>query len=117
MNKDQALDNLWLARAMFDLGAVRFGDYTLGGSTVNSPVFINPKVLISSPQALRVAAKLMLQEVTLAQSLRRAKALTYDLVAGVPVGGLLLALAFALESSDSAHLFASAAGGHWPARH
>src|SRR6185312_15693812 len=87
MNKDQALDNLWLARVMYELGAVMFGDYTLGGSTVNSPVFINPKVLISNPLALRVAAKLMLQEVTLQQSLRRAKATSYDIVAGIPVGG------------------------------
>ncbi|HEX6122535.1 MAG TPA: phosphoribosyltransferase family protein, partial [Ktedonobacterales bacterium] len=44
-------------------------------------------------------AKLMHQEVTLAQSLRRAKALSYDVVAGVPVGGLLLAVAYALEAS------------------
>lgn len=99
MQKDQALDNLWLARALYDLGAVTFGDYTLGGSTVNSPVFINPKVLIGHPLALRVAAKLMLQEVTLAQSLRRAKAQSYDIVAGVPVGGLLLAVAYSLESN------------------
>ena len=99
MNKDQALDNLWLARVMYELGAVSFGDYTLGGSTVNSPVFINPKVLISNPLALSVAAKLMHQEVTLAQSLRRAKAVSYDVVAGVPVGGLLLAVAYSLEAS------------------
>jgi orotate phosphoribosyltransferase/uridine monophosphate synthetase len=98
MNKDQGLDNLWLARALWDLGAVSFGDYTLGGSTVNSPVFVNPKLLISNPTALRVAAKLMYQEVTLAQSLRRTKMLSYDLVAGVPVGGLLLAEAYSLES-------------------
>ena len=99
MHKDQALDNLWLARAMYELGAVSFGDFTLGGSTVNSPVFINPKVLISNPAALRVAAKLMLQEVTLAQSLLRPKVQPYDIVAGVPVGGLLLATAYALESN------------------
>lgn len=99
MNKDQALDNLWLARAMYELGAVTFGDFTLGGSTVNSPVFINPKLLISHSMALRVAARLMVQEVTLAQSLRRAKVQTYDIVAGVPVGGLLLATAFSLESN------------------
>ena len=99
MNKDQTLDNLWLARAMHDLGAVSFGDFTLGDSTVNSPVFINPKVLIGNPTALRVAAKLMYQEVTLAQSLRRSRVLPYDVVAGVPVGGLLLATAYALESS------------------
>jgi orotate phosphoribosyltransferase len=98
-SKDQSLDNLWLARAMYELGAVTFGDYTLGGSTVNSPVFINPKVLISNPAALRVAAKLMLQEVTLAQSLLRPKVQQYDYVAGVPVGGLLLATAYALESN------------------
>lgn len=99
MNKDQALDNLWLARVLYDLGAVSFGDYTLGGSTVNSPVFINPKLLISNPAALQVAAKLMYQEVTLAQSLRRVKVQPYDVVAGIPVGGLLLAEAYALESA------------------
>ena len=99
MNRDQALDNLWLARVMYDLGAVTFGDFTLGGSTVNSPVFVNPKLLISNPTALRVAAKLMYQEITLAQSLRRAKVQAYDVVAGVPVGGLLLATAYSLESS------------------
>ena len=99
MMKEQSLDNLWLARAMYEMGAVTFGDFTLGGSTSNSPVFVNPKVLISNPTALRVAAKLMDQEVTLAQSLRRSKAQQYDVVAGVPVGGLLLAVAFSLESS------------------
>src|SRR5258708_16250653 len=99
MSKDQTLDNQWLARALYELGAVSFGDYTLGGSTVNSPVFVNPKLLISNPMALRVAAKLMYQEVTMAQSLLRSKIQTYDVVAGVPVGGLLLATAYSLESS------------------
>ncbi len=96
--KDQALDSLWLARAMYDLGAVTFGDYTLGGSTINSPVFINPRAIIGNPTALAVAARLMYQEVTLAQSLRRTKAQPYEVVAGVPVGGLLLATAYSLES-------------------
>ncbi len=99
MNRDQALDNLWLARAMYELGAVTFGDFTVGGSIVNSPVFVNPKLLISNPTALRVAAKLMYQEITLAQSLRRTRVHPYDVVAGVPVGGLLLATAYSLESS------------------
>ena len=98
IGKDQTLDNLWLARAMYELGAVSFGDFTLGGSTINSPVFINPKVVISNPTALRVAAKLMNQEVTLAQSLRRSRVQPYDVVAGIPVGGLLLATAYSLES-------------------
>jgi orotate phosphoribosyltransferase len=98
MSKDQSLDNLWLARVLHDLGAVRFGDFTLGESTVNSPVYINPKVLISNPTALRVAAKLMVQEVELAQSRRRSQVQRYDIVAGVPVGGLLLAMAYSMES-------------------
>jgi orotate phosphoribosyltransferase len=97
--RDQTLDNLWLARAIFDLGGVTFGDYTLGGSTVNSPVYINPKALISNPEALRVAARLIAQEVALAQSLRRSPAQQYDVVAGVPAGGLLLATAFAMETN------------------
>lgn len=96
---DQPLDTLWLARAIFDLGGVTFGDYTLGGSTVNSPVYINPRALISNPEALKVAARLMAQEVALAQSLKRSHAQQYDIVAGVPTGGLLLATAFALETN------------------
>lgn len=100
MNREQALDNLWLARAMWDLGAVAFGDYTLGGSTVNSPVFINPKLLISNPTALRVAARLMVQEIQLAQSLRRSRVQPFDVFAGIPVGGLLLATACSLEASS-----------------
>lgn len=96
---DQPLDTLWLARAIFDLGGVTFGDYTLGGSTVNSPVYINPRALISNPEALKVAVRLMAQEVALAQSLRRSHAQPYDIVAGVPTGGLLLATAFGLETN------------------
>lgn len=97
-HSDQTLDNLWLARALWDLGAVTFGDYNLG-STIHSPVFINPKLLISNPTALRVAAKLMYQEVSMAQSLRHPRVQPYDVVAGVPVGGLLLATAYSLESN------------------
>jgi orotate phosphoribosyltransferase len=97
---DQPLvDNLWLARALWDLGAVQFGRFRLGTSTVESPVFVNPKLLISNPTALRVAAQLINQEVSLAQTLRHPKAQAYDIVAGVPVGGLLLATAFALETN------------------
>jgi len=99
VNKDQTLDNLWLARVLYDLGGVSFGDFTLGETTEHSPVFVNPKVLISNPTALSVAAKLMQQEITMAQSLRRPRVQPFDVVAGVPVGGLLLATAFSLESS------------------
>ena len=99
MAKEQTLDNLWLAQTLFDLGGVQFGNFTVSESAVSSPVFINPKVLISNPTALRVASKLMQQEINLAQSLRRARFHPFAVVAGVPVGGLLLATAYSLETN------------------
>ncbi|TMC17302.1 MAG: phosphoribosyltransferase [Chloroflexi bacterium] len=97
--KEQSLDNLWLAQMLFDLGAVQFGNFTVSESAVSSPVFVNPKVLISNPTALRVASKLMQQEISLAQSLRRPRVHPFGVVAGVPVGGLLLASAYSLETN------------------
>jgi len=97
--KEQSLDNLWLAQTLYDLGGVQFGNFTVSESAVSSPVFVNPKVLISNPTALRVASKLMQQEINLAQSLRRARVSTFNVVAGVPVGGLLLATAYSLETN------------------
>ena len=99
MAKEQTLDNLWLAQTLFDLGGVQFGNFTVSESAVSSPVFVNPKILISNPTALRVASKLMQQEINLAQSLRRARAHPFAVVAGVPVGGLLLATAFSVETN------------------
>lgn len=99
MAKEQSLDNLWLAQILFDLGGVQFGNFTVSESAVSSPVFVNPKVLISNPTALRVASKLMQQEINLAQSLRRVRVHPFTVVAGVPVGGLLLATAYSLETN------------------
>ena len=99
MAKEQSLDNLWLAQILFDLGGVQFGNFTVSESAVSSPVFIKPKVLISNPTALRVASKLMQQEINLAQSLRRVRVHPFTVVAGVPVGGLLLATAYSLETN------------------
>ncbi len=97
--KEQTLDNLWLAQTLYDLGGVQFGNFTVSESAVSSPIFINPKVLISNPMALRVASKLMQQEITLAQSLRRPRVHPFTVVAGVPVGGLLLGTAYSLETN------------------
>lgn len=99
MAKEQSLDNLWLAQTLYDLGGVQFGNFTVSESAVSSPVFVNPKVLISNPTALRVASKLMQQEINLAQSLRRPRVHSFAVVAGVPVGGLLLATAYSLETN------------------
>ena len=100
MTKEQTLDNLWLAQALYDLGGIQFGNFAVSESAISSPIFINPKVLISNPTALRVASKLMQQEINLAQSLRRPRVHPFTLVAGVPVGGLLLATAYSLETNN-----------------
>jgi|GEM_PF-126710 len=97
--KEQSLDNLWLAQTLFDIGAVQFGEFTVSESAAKSPIFVNPKKLVSNPMALRVAAKLIEQEVQLAQSMRRARAHPFEVVAGIPVGGVMLGIAYSMETS------------------
>ena len=91
------VDNLWLARTLHHLGAVQFGDFSLGRSTVHSPIYIDLKVMLSDPSVLRNAARLIQQETRFGQALRRPKVGWFDVVAGVPFGGLHLATAFSLE--------------------
>lgn len=94
----EELDNLWLARALYDLGAIQFGDFTVGRSTVNSPVYVNLRVLLSQPRVLSYAARLIQQETSFGQLMRNRKCEPFDLVAGVPYGGLHLATAFSLAT-------------------
>ena len=96
MNKDSEV--LALAQTIYELGGIEFGSFTLGRSTVGSPVYINPKVLCSNPEALRAAAHVMLEEIRSRQQLRRPQCGSFDLIAGVPLGGLNLATAMSLES-------------------
>lgn len=91
--------NLWLAQALFDLGGVTLGDFTIGRTTVNSPVYINPRVLISNPEVLRRVAQLIDREVQAGMSRKRDPIPPFDLIAGVPLGGLHLATAYALSTN------------------
>lgn len=93
------IDNLWLARTLHHLGAVTFGDFSLGRSTVHSPIYIDLKVMLGDPTVLRNAARLIQQETRFGQSLRKPKVGWFDVVAGVPFGGLHLATAFSLETN------------------
>jgi orotate phosphoribosyltransferase len=93
------IDNLWLARTLHHLGAVHFGDFSLGRSTVHSPIYIDLKVMLGDPTVLRSAARLIQQETRFGQSLRKPKVGWFDVVAGVPFGGLHLATAFSLETN------------------
>jgi len=96
--RDKQVANLWLADELWKLGAIQFGDFTIGNNTVNSPVYVNLRLLISNPQALKRAAEVMWHEVCTLQSMRQPRIQDYDLVAGVPFGGLHLATAFSLRS-------------------
>jgi orotate phosphoribosyltransferase/uridine monophosphate synthetase len=99
MRQPARTGNLWLAKTLWDLGAVQFGDFTLGRSTFHSPIHINLRLLISKPRALRRAARLMHDEVRSLQSMRRPHVAPFDRVAGIPFGGLHLATAFSLISN------------------
>lgn len=89
---------LALARTIYELGGIEFGSYTLGRSTVNSPVYINPKVLCCNPPGLRTAADVVLEEIWSRQGRRRPQCGPFDLIAGVPLGGLNLATAISLAA-------------------
>lgn len=98
---DEALSsqsNLWLAETLWRLGAVQFGDFTLGRTTVNSPIYVNLRLLIAHPTAMQRAAHILLQEAQTLQSMRNPQMDPFDIVCGVPFGGLMIAEAFSLTS-------------------
>jgi orotate phosphoribosyltransferase/uridine monophosphate synthetase len=90
--------NLDLAQALFDLGGVQFGSFDLGPTAGTSPVYINPRVLISEPSMLRRVARLIHNQVQSDRSRRRPHLTSFAAVVGVPMGGLHIATAYALES-------------------
>lgn len=95
---DQRVANLWLADVLWKLGAVQFGDFTLGNTAVHSPVYVNLRLLVSNPTALQRSAEIMFEEVCALQSMRHPHVAHYDLVAGVPFGGLHLATVYSILS-------------------
>ncbi len=90
---------LWLADLLWRLGSVQFGDFSLGRTVRNSPVYINPKLVISRPASLARVAQLIDEELQLAMSLRNPHVERFDLIAGVPIGGLHIATALSLQMS------------------
>ncbi|MDI6858629.1 MAG: phosphoribosyltransferase [Dehalococcoidia bacterium] len=90
--------NLWLADTLWKLGAIQFGDFTLGRTAVHSPVYLNLRLLISKPSALQRAARVIRDEVDARQRMLNPQVAPFQLVAGVPFGGLHLATAFSLAA-------------------
>src|SRR2546423_13552664 len=83
--------NLWLARALWEVGAVRFGDFTIGRSTVHSPVYINVRRIISRPRILKRCGLVMVREVQAEAGRLHPTYHPFQIVAGVPLGGLHIA--------------------------
>src|SRR3990172_5411765 len=91
--------NLWLAKALWDLGAVQFGDFTLGRTTLHSPVYVNLRLLSSNPRALQRAGRVIHEEGQ--KNPRRwhpRGALPSQGVRAILCGGPPLALAYSLAS-------------------
>lgn len=90
--------NLWLAETLWRLGAVQFGDFTLGRTTVHSPIYVNLRLLIAHPTALARAAHILQQEIQTLQAMRNPQVDPFDLVCGVPFGGLIVGQVYSLSS-------------------
>ncbi len=90
-------ERLWLTDLLWRLGCVQFGDYTLGRTVQNSPVFINPKLIIARPGGLARIARLIEDELRTALSMRTRPVHPFQLIAGVPIGGLHIATALSLQ--------------------
>lgn len=91
--------NLWLAEELWKLGAIDFGDFTLGRTAVHSPIYVNLRRLISNPKALNRCAKIIEDELKALLSMKNPHVQPFTLVAGVPFGGLHVATAFSLKVS------------------
>lgn len=76
-----------LALTLFDIGAVRLGQFTLH-SGQPSPIYLDLRLLVSFPQALRQATAVY--RAILA-------ALTYDVLVATPLAGLPIGTAVALD--------------------
>lgn len=87
--------NLWLARELWELGAIQFGDFNVG-RTMHSPVYANLRLLISKPRVLSKIARMMKEETETLLSMLHPQVSPFSYVAGVPFGGLHLATSFSL---------------------
>jgi orotate phosphoribosyltransferase len=81
-------DDLYsLALTLFEIGAVRFGEFTLHSGKI-SPIYVDLRLLASFPSALRQAAAVYKSIL---------ETMTFDLLAATPLAGLPIGTAISLE--------------------
>lgn len=83
--------NNQLAMQLYDIGAVKFGEFKLK-SGIMSPIYIDLRVLASHPATLKNIAHAMNNLIT-------SKNIQCDITCGVPLTGIPLATAYALENN------------------
>jgi len=76
-----------LARALFEAGCIRFGDFLLK-SGAHSPVYVDLRLLVAHPRLLARVAQAYA---------RLLRSLEYDRIAGIPMAALPIGTAVALE--------------------
>ena len=101
MKQSSEQGKLWLVDLLWDLGAIELGVFNLGNTVIDSPIYINAKIPLLRPGPLKKIVNLLNQEVELIKSRRDDSIDNFDIVAGVPVGGLILATALGLENGQS----------------
>ncbi len=90
-------DTLWLSKILWDSGAVQFGSFDIG-ATLKSPVYVNGRRIIGNPRALRRVGVLLTDATRTLSGMLRPHLTPFELVAGVPMGGLHLATALSLTA-------------------
>ncbi len=91
--------NLWLAEELWQLDAIEFGDFTLGRTAVNSPLYINVRRLISKPRVLKRCASIIKQELETLLSMKNPHVQPFSVMCGVPFGGLHIGTALSLDAN------------------
>ncbi|MFH1391412.1 MAG: orotate phosphoribosyltransferase [Candidatus Diapherotrites archaeon] len=83
------MTNEELALKLHEIGAIKFGLFTLK-SGLKSPIYIDLRVLISYPEALKMVGKALGE---------KAEGLDFDLIAGIPFAAIAIATAVSLEKN------------------
>ena len=79
-----------LSRELYRIGAVRFGSFTLKDGR-ESPFYLDLRILVSHSTTLARVGRALA---------KRAEALSYDRIAGIPYAGLPIAVAMALVAQQ-----------------
>ncbi len=80
-----------LALKLQEIGAIKFGLFTLK-SGLKSPVYVDLRLLISYPDALKLVAKLLAKKA-------ESEKLEFDAIAGIPFAAISIATAVSLEKN------------------